>query len=436
MFNIPVKESKVVGRLFAYSLTVASSYVVARTVGDSLFLSRVGNDQLGLVFVLAGCFTAVAAGGWYFATRHLSISKTMQASGLTFAVLSLSAWALLPKYHHSFWLMAAIYLLAEVKGCINAINIISGLNTKLGREASKSAWAQIGLAAPIAAVVAGGAFAVESNQLSFRTWLLVAVALDLISFVIGFLVGKTQKIENKRTQTNVSSAGRRGQAKSLKVYVCSNKFRFWIGVLIAAKVIALTIVSFEWKTSVNTFFEGDPENLLRYFGIYYVAVGATTIALQIFVTKTLLVRRNLSLPILLMPIVLMGVAISVFVGTGIVVVVGATLGKSLEVWRRSVHDTTLNRLYTRIRRENRRLTISLNSGLVKPMSEVMASSVIFLGAAVIYRSFFVAALFVWIIAAVRLIRLVKSPKLSERHHAVQSNPDSEEWKAKQFQTTR
>jgi ATP/ADP translocase len=421
MFRIPARESSVVWRLFAFSLTIATSYIVARTVGDSLFLSRIGNQQLALVFVIAGCVTAFVAGVWYFATRHLSISKTIQISGAVFAILGLGAWFLLPEFHHSFWLLAAIYLLAEIKGCINAINIVSALNTKLGRDASKPAWAAIGLAAPIAAVVAGGMFAIEYHSLSLRTWLLVGALLDIASCFFGVILGRTRAVgktlaiaaPSKRPAKPILNPADDTLARSQRSYVCSNKFRFWIGVLITAKVIALTIVAFEWKSSVNTFFESNPEKLVQFFGTYYGVVGLVTIAIQVFLTSRLLVRRNWSLPILLMPFALAILAVSFVAGAGLLVaLIAATTGKSLEAWRRSVHDTTLNLLYTRIKRDGRRSAISLNNGVIKPLAEVAASSVIFLGAAGFYRPFFLIVLGIWILAAMRLIRLVKTPRPS------------------------
>ena len=420
MFNIPARESAVVWRLFGFSLTIAMSYFVARAVGDSLFLSRIGNDQLALTFVIAGCCTAVIAAGWYFATRRISVSKSIQISGIAFALLSLAAWALLPSYHHSYALLAAIYLFAEVKGCINTINVVSALNTKLGRDASKPAWAAIGLAAPIAAVIAGCVFTLEHNLLSLRYWLLFGAVLDVASCLIGFAMARTPavgKAASENGKPSIASAMLQPQEDSgaykfvRKVYVSSSRFRFWIGVLIVAQVIALTIVAFEWKSSVNLFFDGDEVRMLRFFGIYYGVVGGATIAIQLLLTSRLLERRNVSLPILLMPILLIGVAFSFVVGAGLLVVfAAATFGKSLEAWRRSVHDTTINALYTKIERGKRRGTISLNNGVIKPLSEVLASSVILFGAATVYRPLFFVVLGIWILAASQLVRLAGSTR--------------------------
>ena len=406
MNKLPTEEQPIVGRLFFYSLTVATSYIIARTVGDSLFLSRVGNEHLALVFVMAGCATAVAAGCWYWLTRKISIARTIQLSGLGFAALSLLAWLAIPRFHHSFWLLAGIYLLAEIRGCVNAINVVSALNAKLGREASKISWAFVGLAAPLAAMFVGGFMAYESGVFSLRTWLLIGSVLDFVSFGIGCSLERSTGL--KKLKSDALKSRQKVKPASKKTYVSSDRFRFWIGILVATKVIVLTFVSFEWKTSVNNYFESNPDRLVQFFGIYYGFVGLATVALQYFVTGRLLKRRKLKLPLLLMPVGLLLVSLSLTMGVGLLVgLVVATMGKSLEVWRRSVHDTTLNTLYTKIRRQQRRSVIALNSALIKPLSEVSAAVIIFFGAATIYRPAMLVVIVVWIVAVVQLIRLVE-----------------------------
>ncbi len=407
--------------LFAFSLVIATSYIVARTIGDSLFLSRIGNEHLSLVFVLSGIFTAIVASAWYLLTKKYSVATTIQVSSFCFAAFTLTAFVLLPKYHHSFWLLAAIYLMADIKGCINAINIVLALNTKLGREASKSAWTVVGLAAPIAAVLAGGALALESAVLSIQTWLIVGMCLDVVAMAIGFglkyqanikavlAVGSDQASSTTKPTAFKIPDYHSPLCSKAKTYVCSDKFRKWIGILIAAKVIVLTILAFEWKSAANTVFEGQTTSLVQFFGIYYGVVGFATIVLQLLLTDRFLSGKRLTVPVILMPAMLLFVSVSIFLSPSVVIVlVFATIGKSLDAWRRSVHDTTLNFLYTRIRRGQRRFAISLNSGLIKPLAEVAAASVIFLGTPVAYRSVLAAVLLLWVFAGYRLVRLVKS----------------------------
>ena len=173
----------------------------------------------------------------------------------------------------------------------------------------------------------------------------------------------------------------------------------------------LTLVTFFWKVSVNQYFDGHEQSLTRYFGVFYACIGLLTLLIQGFVTGRLISRRNLHVPILVMPATLsILAAIVVFSASTLFLVIVATLAKSLEIWRRSVHDTTLNLLYTNIHRKNRRTAIAVNNGVVKPLAEVGASLVLLFGTALWHKSAFVLALGIWVIATIALLRLLSQRK--------------------------
>ncbi len=405
---IPQRERTAVFRLFLYSMVLAASYTLARTVGDSLFLSRIGSENLAVVFVISGLTTAFVASGWYALTRKLPLGVVVKISSLTFAFLTLVAWWALPYLHHSLWLLGAIYLLTEIKGCVNAINIITAMNDVLGSHSSRHAWARIGLGVPLAGIVAGSLVGIEGSYVELRTWLLVAAILDLLAAAPLLRLSKLRLDNSASASTGRRLSGRLARfAAKMKVYACSQQFRFWIAILIAAKVIVLTLVTFEWKVSVNRFFQGNEAVLAQFFGTFYAGAGIATLLVQAFVTGRLLNRRSIYVPILVMPVSFILLNALFIAGSGaLFLLVVTTLAKSLEVWRRSVHDTTLNFLYTKIERSKRRSTIALNSAVVKPLAEVFASLILLVGSVYWHKSLILFATVTWILAAVALLRLI------------------------------
>jgi hypothetical protein len=383
-----------------------------RTVGDSLFLSRIGSDSLAAVFVASGIATAVIASIWYALTRRLKLAVSIKVSGCVFAGLTFAAWAALPYLHHSLWLLAAIYLLTEIKGCVNSINVISGMNELLGGHSSGQAWARIGLGAPLAGVVVGALIGFETSVIDVRSWLLLSAVLDLIALLP---LANSSKIKVPRPAIKAESSFESVIAEAtnrLRFYACSRQFRFWIGVLIAAKIVVLTLVTFFWKVSVNEYFSGDEQSLTRYFGFFYACVGLLTLVIQGFVTARLISRRTLYIPILVMPLTLLILSVMLILGTGaFFLLVVVTLAKSLEIWRRSVHDTTLHHLYTNIERKKRRSAIAFNSAVVKPLAEVGASVALLFGTAAWHTSVGLVALGVWLVATAALLRLLMPRKI-------------------------
>ncbi len=367
------------------------------------------------MFVISGCCTAIIASLWYYLTQRIALDKVIEISGVGFAFLTFGAWWFLPTLHHSIWLIGSIYLLTEIKGCVNAINIISAMNSTLGSHSSKQAWARTGLGVPLAGVVIGLLLGVEANLISVQSWLLLSAMLDLSTTLVIRNLNRVKVPQRRRTRRpspafDTFYGDVATQVKRFKQYTCTKRFRFLIGALIAAKVIVLTLVTFEWKFTVDEFLDSDEAALTRYFGIFYAVVGLATLALQAFLTGPLLRRKGLYIPILLMPVALMLINLVLVIGGGALLLVAlTTAAKSLEIWRRSVHDTTLNMLYTSIKRSKRRGVIARNSAVIKPLSEVFASIILLYGSSFFHRSFLLGMTVVWFYSALALIRLLRRP---------------------------
>ena len=410
MRKVPELERKAVWRLFFYNVILAASYTLARTAGDSLFLSRIGSENLAWIYVLSGIATAVAASTWFALTRKLPLQFSLRLSGICFAITTFIACLLLPQYHHSLWLLAGIYLLADVKGCVNAINIVTAMNDILGGHSSREAWARIGLGMPLAAIAIGTLIGFEANLVSLRTWLLLSGLLDLLGVIPVWNSKKLKIPHREEVPKSFDSIGSTAQRFShrIRAYASSRHFQFWIGCLIATKVAVLTMVSFEWKLSVNAVYSDDEGALTAYFGVFYAVTGLITILLQAFVASKLLQRRNIGFSILVMPVSLLFFNSLFVLGSGVMfLMVVTTFAKGMEGWRRSVHDTTLGYLYTKIKREKRRRTIAFNSGLVKPLSEVSIALVLLFGSDATHKIALMAMTGLWLLATFFLIKLIR-----------------------------
>ena len=179
----------------------------------------------------------------------------------------------------------------------------------------------------------------------------------------------------------------------------------------------LTLVAFEWKSTVNIFYAGNEIRLARYFGAFYAVVGILTLLVQAVVADRLLHRGRYGVAILFMPVVFLATGTLFLFGAGITfMMIGTTIAKSMEIWRRSVHDTTLNMLYTKIKRGKRRRAIAINKALVKPLAEVVASLILLAGWAVLDHGVLIGVAMVWLIATLLLLRLVRNLKARRQPH--------------------
>ena len=405
-------------RLFFCCLIAGASYTLARTVGDSLFLARIGNENLAMVIAISGLLTAGTASLWFMLMKRFPLESFLRASTVSLGALTLAAWLLLPYLHHSLYFLAAVFVLAEIKGCINAIHAFTGMNEVLGGHSKRRSWAMVLLGFPIAAITTGFLVSIETGVLTVRTWLLVSAVLDLVAIAPTIGLAKSKVPKFTTAMPRVNDAGMPGPKQlsdriatatlPLTKYVNSDTFSRWIGVVIAAKVFVLTIVSFEWKVTANDYYAHDEESLARYFGMFYAVAGVATLVVQYFVTGRLLAKKSVVAPIMILPATLFLLNILFVFGSGLAFLFFvATAAKAMDAWRRSTHDTAIHHLYTRVEKKKRRGLIGHNQAFVKPTAEVSAALVLALATPLVHKSILVVVSLVWLYATASLIGFLR-----------------------------
>lgn len=440
MFSkIPRHEIVIVVRLFAFCLCAGSSYTLAKTAADSLFLSRIGSASLPVEFLAAGVATALFATLWVRAAKRISIGRLIRLTASVLAVFYIALWWTLPMMHHSFALLSVVYVLAEIKGCLYAIMAISAMNETLGRNSSRQSWATVLLGFPLAAIAVGSAVGFESTMWDADNWLMVAGLLDLLAILPG--VGLVSPLGKKSVKPDSSKATHVNEVEDidsienndqpdlisriatqwlpLTKYADAETFARWFSVLIAAKVVVLTLVAFNWKISVNEYFGGSERLLAAYFGWFYAMSGVGTLLVQFFITGRLLSDKSVVVPILVLPTMLLLLNTVFVTGGGIGLSVAlmfyiSTTAKAMDAWRRSTHDTAIHLLYTSVERRKRRGLIGHNQGLVKPSSEIAAGIVLVTCTLWVQNTVLLIASLIWLFATLVIIGIIKTRNRSSK----------------------
>jgi len=436
----------IVIRLFAFCFFAGSSYTLAKTAADSLFLSRIGSASLAVEFLAAGVATALFATLWLWAARNIYIGRLLRITSSVLAVFYIVLWWKLPVMHHSFGLLSLVYVLAEIKGCLYAIVAISAMNEMLGRKASRQSWATVLLGFSLAAIIVGTAVGFESQFWDADNWLLVAGLLDLAAILpgVGILAAQNKRRntakELRRSESNGQAEELTDSAQAheeshheeshhdteedllskiatqwlpLTKYADAETFARWFSILIGAKVLVLTLVAFNWKVSVNEFLGPSERSLATFFGWYYAMAGAATLVVQFFVTGRLLANKSVVFPIIVLPSMILLLVALLVIGGGVGMGVAfafyvTTAAKSMDAWRRSTHDTAIHLLYTGVKKRKRRGLIGHNHGLVKPGAEIAAGIVLVSSTFWFQNLVLTLASVVWLFATLVIIGIVRS----------------------------
>ena len=403
--KIPRNEIGIVIRLFFYCLMTGASYTLSKTAADTLFLSRVGSGSLPAALLYAGLATAVLATLWMSLFRRFKIEKFLGATCLVASILFFLTWWWLPYFHHSFDFLSIVYILAEVKGCLYAINVVSSMNEMMGSKSSRTSWAVVLLGFPISSIFIGVFVGIESAAWGAGAWLLVASIIDLMAGVstIGITKHALPSTSGQKDITEEIAQATLPLAK----YAIKTSFANWFSILVAAKVIVLTIIAYKWRVSVSDYFNADEYSLATFFGYFYAVSGVATLFIQFAVTGRLLSKRGVIVPILVLPIALLLLNTLLVVGVGVTFLfVVSTISKSMDIWRRSTDSTAVHLLYTNIERKRRRGLIGRNHALIKPIAEIVASIILLPALLVFENTVLILATVLWLFATMKLIGVV------------------------------
>jgi hypothetical protein len=404
--KIPRNEIGIVIRLFFYCLMTGASYTLSKTAADSLFLSRVGSGSLPATLLFAGIATAIIASVWLSLFRRFKIENFLGATCFVTSVLFLVTWWMLPYFHHSFDFLSIVYILAEIKGCLYAINVVSSMNEMMGSNSSRTSWAVVLLGFPISSILIGVLVGVESVAWGAGAWLLVASIIDLIAGLstIGISKHALPSTSGKKDITEQIAQA----TLPLANYAIKASFANWFSILIAAKVVVLTIIAFKWRVSVSDFFTANENAMATFFGYFYAVSGVATLFIQFAVTGRLLSKKRVVVPILVLPITLLFLNLLFIVGVGVTFLfVVSTISKSMDIWRRSTDSTAVHLLYTNIERKRRRGLIGRNHALIKPLAEIAASVILLPAILALENSVLIVATLVWLYATLKVIGVVK-----------------------------
>ena len=417
--KIPRQELATVIRLFMFCLFAGSSYTLAKTAADSLFLSRIGSDRLSFGFLASGIATALFATLWVRVAKRVSIGRLLRITSSVLAVCYFVMWWILPMMPDSFSLHATVYVAAEIKGCLYAIIAVSSMNELLGSHSSRQSWATALLGFPVAAITVGSIVGFESSLFDADQWLLVGGITDFLVLSTGIGMKSPRNKRDRKQVKQIEAedhelrAKRAAETLPLARYADAETFAVWFSILIAAKVIVMTLMAYNWKVSVNEYLGNDERLLAQFFGWFYAMAGAGTLMVQFFVTGRLLSDKSVIVPIMVLPVVLFLLAV-MFVSGGAVgfgvafIFYITTSAKAMDSWRRSTHDTAIHLLYTSIERTKRRGLIGRNHGLVKPVAEILAGVVLVVSTVWFQNIALIAAALVWVYATLAIIGIVNA----------------------------
>ncbi|MEO9590677.1 hypothetical protein [Rhodopirellula bahusiensis] len=166
--------------------------------------------------------------------------------------------------------------------------------------------------ATLAGVVMGGLLSLEAAQVSGEVFLYGAVALDLMTISVIRFLPRTSSVRASAARTSSPPRLNLPDPKESLVdrYQRVRHYRWALGALMAAQVVALTFMGYQWNVIVTEYHLGNEEHIIAYFAAFYAINDAIILLLQVSAAGKLLDRLGIGWVLLLYPLSLLAVALA------------------------------------------------------------------------------------------------------------------------------
>ena len=220
--------------------------------------------------------------------------------------------------------------------------------------------------------------------------LLVAAFFDILTIAPLLMLRALRKSEKKRAKNKPKIKKIKTPAGDRKRHgvLAALKSRYVVGIttIVCCSIMVTTVVEYNWKAAAAVTMQGDSHSMVRYFGLFYSLVYCLTGFMQLLLTSRILRKSRLLSGLLAYPVsMLIGVGF-VFASSGVGLLGALSVLKGGDVLRRSLHDPSVQVLYSPLKRRFRRVAITFVSGIAKPFTEAIAGVWILVGSTLIAPS--------------------------------------------------
>lgn len=375
-FRIRPGEARPVFYMFFYLMGVVSTFIIGRTVRDTLFLHRVELAKLPLMYMATAVAVAMAAYGYSRVADKYRRDKLIANTLLLFSGLTFTFWALIEFHLAGEWLYGLLYVLVEILGAISIIQFWTFASDIFSGRQGKRLFGFIGAGGVLSNIICGFGIGAIAPIIG-------SANLLLITGVLFFLCTFAVRAIGRRSHRDLEAAVKGPRKRSLKIQresgtVFHSKHLKMIAAIVVLTFLTVTVIDYQFKVVAKMKLSGEGE-LASYFGYFYGFTGIISSLMQFFVTGRLLERSGIVISLLVLPIAILSGAGSMLFVPLIPMLAAVTIAKGAEnIFRYTVNDATMQLLYVPVPSHNRGRAKAFIDGILKPASIGASGLVIYL----------------------------------------------------------
>jgi AAA family ATP:ADP antiporter len=297
------------GLMFAYFFLIITSYYVIKPVRNSLFIERLGADNLPYVYIATALFVGVIISFYSrFADR---ISRHRLVLG-TFALLAsnlLIFWWVLRS--GTLLTSGAFYIWAKLYPLLLVSQFFLVANEMFTTPQAKRLFGFIGAGGILGGITGStiaGAFATAVGSAQ-----LLLVSVGLLGLSAALLVAIDRVTEPVRPRPAVSTEP---SAKGAWHLLAESTHLRTIAYILGLTIVVSTIVDWQFNKAIELFVVGEDAKT-AFFGRFFAILNVVSIGIQLFLTSFVLRVFGLGLALLLLPLGLITGSIGILLHPGL-----------------------------------------------------------------------------------------------------------------------
>ena len=309
LFNIKKDERKLVLILFVQFFAVVATSITGGTARDAYFLNLFDRSYLPLMFVAIAITMVIVINIYKRITDGKDIIQVITLGGVVFAVILLLIQISLTRLFTMFsagesiaalpekWLIPFLFVFMEVIVSLSILQFWMLAGEIFDARQAKRLFSILGAGGSVAGMLAGYSLKPFVKTFGSEKLLYLTIFFILLYVFMGLLI----KNHRAPSDHNKTIKSQKDESKKKKTKFKFDPYLKSIAVLIGLAAFISKIIDYQFKmTAVQTFPLQD--DLVSFFGTYYMATGAATIIMQFFITGVVLARFGILAGLLFLPI--------------------------------------------------------------------------------------------------------------------------------------
>ena len=361
IFNIRTKEIHLVVILLLMFFGISAASITGSAVRDAIFLVKFDKSYLPIMYTVIAIVMTIMIEGY----KRL-ISDKDQLSLVTFSGIIFASSLLVFYYNLNGWMIPLLYIWIEVITILMILQFWMLAGKLLNTRQAKRIFPIIIAGGSMAAIGSGYFIKPFVNRYNSDNLLLVTMLFLYLSILVGqFLRPYMGKPSNNQEPKPTP------QLKNVKF----EPYLKYVAIMVACSAFISRIIDYQFKVmAVNAF--PMQNDLVNFFGTYYMLTGVATLVMQFMVTSFILTRFGILAGLIFLPATLVfGATGFIMLGTMSAVFL---LKFSDQVFKFSMNNAVREILWLPVTTIKKNRTKPLIDGTIKSIIEGVAGLSIFL----------------------------------------------------------